>query len=200
LPDAKQFKPVANPCKTVWQCKWLALDCYRPEIQEMADKAEQFCKRWCKYDRDKSLLVLAGESNCGKTHTAKSIYHFGRAAAFTVFENGRGLTWKNIPSIAYHSWPMVADAFKEGRYSVVDDMMEADLLVLDDLGAEHDPSKNATGKLCQVLSRREHKHTVITTNIKLEEWAVVFDTRIADRLLRNSEVVTLFGLPSYATL
>jgi DNA replication protein DnaC len=92
----------------------------------------------------------------------------------------------------------VVDDFKGGDYSVLGDMFEVDLLVIDDIGAEHDPSKSGVNKLCQILSRRETKFTVITSNISPAHWPERFDTRIADRLLRNSEVIELWSVPSYA--
>jgi hypothetical protein len=45
-------------------------------------------------------------------------------------------------------------------------------LIIDDLGAGHDPSGVGTDKLCQVLSRREEMWTLITTNIMPVAWQV----------------------------
>ena len=78
------------------------------------------------------------------------------------------------------------------------DCLESSLLVLDDIGAENDPWKIAADRLCQILSRRERKFTVLTTNIKPADWPVKFDGRINDRLLRNSCIVDLTGVPSFA--
>jgi DNA replication protein DnaC len=49
-----------------------------------------------------------------------------------------------------------------------------------------------------VLSRREQQFTVITTNIAPDNWNTRFDIRIADRLMRNTNVVDLSGVPSFA--
>lgn len=191
-------KPINSPCKTPWQQKWLRLDCHNPRIQGLADIATGYCRRWFNNQPTPGLLVLAGESNCGKTHTAKRIRDYTYAAAMTAFDAGRWDRGARIPDSFYCSWPEATDRFKEGIYSDVESLNATDLAIIDDIGAEHDPSKNATDKLCQILSRRERKFTVITTNIKPEDWPNKFDTRIADRLLRNSELVDLFGLTSYA--
>lgn len=98
------------------------------------------------------------------------------------------------------TWPTITDAFKAGLYGVVDDLMRDDFVVIDDIGAEHDPSRNATDKLCQILSRRESKWTLITTNLGPDEWGNRWDERVADRLLRRSTVVDMTGVPSFATL
>lgn len=156
----------------------------------MADKAAQFCNRWYAGFQNPSLLVLVGESGCGKTHTAKKVFNFACA------------TW-GAGSFSYpwfFSWPEVVDQFKANDYSAVETAKECGLLVIDDIGAEYDPSKNAADKLCQILSKREKRFTVITTNIKIEQWPERFNTRIADRLMRNSEIVNLFGVESYSVL
>lgn len=184
-----------TPCKTNWQNKWLKLDCYRPEIQDLATKVEAFCGRWFKGDRKESLLILIGSSNCAKTHCAKSVFKFARnmgQASFSIRKDSFV-----VPGSAMFRWPEIVDGFKNGDYSVMDDLFLTDLIVLDDLGAEHDPSKMATNKLCQVMSRREKTFTMITTNVKPDEWAQAFDTRTADRFLRNSVIVDLTGLESY---
>jgi len=115
-----------------------------------------------------------------------------------AFDEGGWRGGKALPSVGFYRWPEIVDAFKENCYDVVEDLIAADLLILDDIGAEHDPSRNGASKLCQVLSRREYRFTLVTTNIRPDAWGSVFDARVADRLLRNSEVLTLFGLPSYA--
>lgn len=168
----------------------------------MANVAEKFCGRWYRCDRGNSLLVLAGDTNCGKTHTAAKIHRFGMACGQKAFDAGAGKTWTgaSIPSVSFFRWPEVADQIRAKDHSPVDDLKEVDLAILDDVGAENDPFKEVANVLCQVLTRRERKFTVITTNIRPEEWTERFDSRITDRMLRNSVVVDLFGLPSYAMI
>jgi DNA replication protein DnaC len=80
------------------------------------------------------------------------------------------------------------------------DCIDASLLALDDVGAETDRHHVGTGKLCQILSRRERRFTIVTTNIQPDFWEVKFDRRVSDRFLRNSIVVDLSAVPSYGTL
>lgn len=164
----------------------------------MAAEAESFCKSWVRNSGSLRLLVLVGESNCGKTHVARRVHNFCRCAGMKAFETGKWDKGGRVPGSTFVSWPEQTDQFKEGNYGVIQDLMDDDMVILDDVGAEHDPSKNSADKLCQVLSRRENKFTVVTTNIKMEDWPSKFDTRIADRLLRGSRIIALFGVPSYA--
>lgn len=103
----------------------------------------------------------------------------------------------NIPSVTWRYWPKVVDGFKEMRYEIMDDLLEGDIIFLDDVGAEHDPSKNGVDKLCQIVNRRERKFSVITTNLAPEQWEDKWDGRVADRLLRASQIVSLAEIPSY---
>ncbi|HXT10402.1 MAG TPA: ATP-binding protein [Candidatus Angelobacter sp.] len=165
-------------------------------IQTMATEAQHFARRWFHNQPQPSLLVLTGVSGCGKTHTAKGLFRFALQSSYTAFQKGG---WKRgIPSTLFLSWPETTDTFKAGNYGVVDDCFKEGLLVIDDIGAEHDPSRNSADKLCQILTRRERKFTVITTNIVPSAWPERFDVRIADRLMRNSVVVDLSDATSYA--
>ena len=183
-----------------WQAKWLGLDTRgAPQIQQLADEAEKFCARWFKNQPVKSLMVITGEVRTGKSHTAKKIFRFCHTAAFTAFEGQKWGT-RAIPSSLFLSWPEVVAQLSEKNRSIMEDAFAADLLVLDDIGADNDPWKVGTDALCQILSRREQKFTVITTNIHSVGWLERFDQRIADRLLRNSVVLDLSQVKPYRKL
>lgn len=192
------------PCKTEWQRKWLGLDCVDAKIQELADIAQAFCRRWCHNEATPSLLVMVGESGRAKTHVAKRIQTFCDGASIFARDTGRWMnddrTCPHAPQVFYCPWPWAVDEFKKGEYWPVDLLIKTDLAILDDVGAEHDPSKNACNKLCQILSRREKRFTVVTTNIRPEHWANHFESRVDDRLLRNSEIVDLTGVPAYSSI
>jgi DNA replication protein DnaC len=188
-----------NPCNTDWQRKWLRLDVYAPEIQEMATAAQQLASNWFHARAEsKKLLVLVGETGVGKTLCAKALLDWARSGVAHLAWERRH--WRDvIPSASFYRWPEIADKFKEGQYGVLQDLFDTTLIGLDDVGAEHDPSRNAADKLCQVLSRRQDRlWTVITTNVAPAEWPTRFDKRIADRLMRSSVVVDLSHVESYS--
>ena len=106
--------------------------------------------------------------------------------------------WPNHPSAIFLQWPELAVEFAAKNFSAVQDANSSDLLVLDDIGADNDPWSVARDMLCQILSRRERKFTVVTTNIQMQDWAEKFDVRINDRLMRNSIIVDLSNVPSYS--
>lgn len=182
-------------CRTLWQQKWLKLDATAPGVQLMADKCQEFAFRWFLHQDGAHKLVLAGDTGRGKTHCAKAIARWSDAVRMPAWEHGH---WKaGPPSTLYAPWAEIVDTFKEGEYQAMQDLCSVSLLIIDDLGAEHDPSRNAVSKLCQVLNRREKLYTLVTTNILPEHWSKRFDIRVADRLVRDSEIVELRQTPSY---
>lgn len=189
---------IKSPCATKWQQKWLRLDVYHPDIQNLATAAEKFCGRWYRNEPPK-LLVLAGGTGVGKTHVACAIYNFACSMSFKAWESGNWYPEK-IPSTTLARWPEVVNEIRAEKLTRLPQMYADDLVIIDDIGAEQDPFKQGVDKLCQVLSRRQGAFTVITTNVQPEAWPTRFDLRIADRLMRDSIVVTLFGIPSYALL
>lgn len=193
----KNEKGTMNFCKTKWQQKWLKLNVVDPVIQNLANEAESFCARWFNNNNSKSLLVLVGEFGSGKTHTAKSIFRFCTAAATLAFDTEK---WgcRKIPDSVFIAWPEAASAFADKQFGIMEDAFESDLVVIDDIGAENDPWKICADKLCQILSRREKKFTVVTTNVEPGSWTERFDGRINDRLLRNSVVVDISRVKSYS--
>lgn len=180
---------------TDWQRKWLDMNCHDPKLQVAADAIQDYIRRLSKDDRSNPTLVLVGENGSGKTHISRQLFQWTRHIATHLWTSGK---WDHIPSYLLVLWSTAADAFKDGQYGSVRDMVESDILIVDDLGAEHDPSKSALNKFCQILSQRENKFNVITTNIRPDNWSDAFDTRVADRLLRGSVIVDLTGVKSYA--
>ena len=92
------------------------------------------------------------------------------------------------------------DGFKRGEWDVIEESVDLALLVLDDIGAEHDPSGIGKEKLYYLLERRECKFTVLTTNVPPSQWELKFERRIASRFLRNCTVIDLSDVPDYGTV
>lgn len=100
----------------------------------------------------------------------------------------------------YANWPDVVDGFKEGAWGIVDDLIESTVTIIDDIGAEHDPSRIGVEKLYRILTPRELKWNVFTTNSPPEEWEEKFERRIASRFFRNADHVDLSNVPDFGTL
>lgn len=173
------------------------MDVTHPVVQDAADACSKLAGMIGRNDTLVPLVVLCGEPGCGKTRLLDKMTAWARRESFGIWE--RKVLKKPLSVIAV-SWPAVCDGFKEGMYGVVDDLIRDDFVAIDDIGAEHDPSQNAADKLCQILSRREARWTIVTTNIAPAAWAKRFDARIEDRLLRRSTVVDMTAVPSFTTV
>lgn len=186
---------IMNPHRDQWERKWIGLDCYHPAISLMATEARKFTARWFNKNPNPSLLVLAGHTGCGKSHTLHRIMSFARSASFAAFQSGN---WRNIPSTHMLHWPSAVDSLRKQDDSWLSNAFNSDLLALDEIGGADDPWQSGTDKLCQILTRRENLFTIATTNIEPAAWEEKFDVRIADRFLRNSVIVDLTEVQSYA--
>lgn len=101
---------------------------------------------------------------------------------------------RSYPHIAFHPkltsgahfafWPKLLTQLRDGKYWIVEDLADANLVFLDELVTEHDPSGFAKDKLCELLSRRIGKWTIITSNLTLSKLSEL-DTRISSRMIRG---------------
>lgn len=182
-----------------WRAKWLNLNLHHRKLVDLSAATQAFAERFFSNWKDDSLLVIAGPTGTGKTHVVDGLYRW--ATHVRLHLPARGL-WPahEMPIISWVPWPYACNLINENRNSFLEDAGRAALLVLDDVGAENDPWKKGADRLCQLLNQREREFTIITTNIEPHLWSEKYDVRISDRLLRNSVVVNLDGVPSYATM
>lgn len=118
-------------------------------------------------------LVLEGPYGCGKTHLAAAIGNERLA-------NGDMVLFITVPDLLDHLRSTYGPSSEIGYDEMFDRIRGAQLLILDDLGAEN-PSQWAGEKLFQLLNYR-YSHrlpTVITTNVDLDR----IDGRIRSRML-----------------
>jgi DNA replication protein DnaC len=142
-------------------------------------------------------MIISGENGTGKSHSAKAIHNWASRLAMriplVISDDGE----MRLADTMFVHWPTTVDRFKEGNWYLVQEMMPVSLLVIDDIGAEHDPSRAGMEKLYLILERRVAKWTVITTNVPPESWESKFERRIASRFLRNARHVSLADVPDY---
>lgn len=126
-------------------------------------------------------LLLAGTAGTGKTYAAYAVL---RAAS----RRGQW-TWATTAGdhVAY-------SAFSGGQPRMVERACRADVLLLDDLGAERttDFAIEAIGNLVDER-RREHRRTIITTNLGRDELVRRYGDRLVSRLGGGASIVVLTG-------
>lgn len=183
-----------------WKERWiksrLHLDHHHPDVISLEDSIFDFCQRFARCPARGRRMVIYGNNGNGKTHVTRCVHRWvcDRALDLPLVAGTEGA---KIADSMFVNWAERVDDFRGGDWDI-EEMVEATLLVLDDIGAEHDPSKFSVEKLYLILERRAARWTLITTNLLPAQWEEHFDRRIADRLFRNTEHVDFSAVPSYS--
>lgn len=131
-------------------------------------------------------LTLSGQSGIGKTHLSKAVLQQfldqNRFERFPDYEHNRivgNTEW-------YCDWRKFADDIRSGSYErLVEDACDEWFVIIDDFGAERDPSGFVAAAADRILNGRRDKWTLITTNLSLKDIGERMDVRIASRLIRD---------------
>lgn len=128
-------------------------------------------------------LTLAGACGVGKTM-------LGRAIIRCV--GGWSQSWR---------WTDIVNTYlRNGDYGIMDHLADLDLLLIDDIGAEH-ASAMSNKAIVELMERRIRKWTVITTNLTISAIGDQIDMRAASRIKRgNNVVVNMFRCKDYADI
>jgi DNA replication protein DnaC len=147
-----------------------------PGIQEAYNCAREFAQD------PNGWLLLIGPNGCGKTHLAAAI-------ANKSLEDGALVLFATVPDLLDHLRAAFAPTSNEVYDQLFSRMREAEVLVLDDLGAQQS-SPWANEKLFQLLNYRYNSRfpTVITANSRGLQG---IDERIRSRLTDASLVTTV---------
>lgn len=122
-------------------------------------------------------ILMMGGTGLGKTHLSFSIARF-------IVENGFSALHFSSPEL----FRILNDEFfgkGVAGVNTIETIKEADLFILDDLGAEID-GKVVIPMLYNILEARLNsgKPTIISTNINISEFANKYNDKIASRLLQ----------------
>lgn len=128
-------------------------------------------------------LLLIGAVGSGKTHIAV-------AALREVIERGHTGLFCNVVDLLDDLRASYNPQSSQSGWEILEQIEKADLVVLDDLGAEA-PTGWVLDRLYQIINRRyeENRPTIVTSNLSLEELSDQIGTRITSRLCEMCQVV-----------
>jgi len=119
-------------------------------------------------------LLLMGKSGLGKTFMLQSIAH-------RVAQRGHLPTYTS----AYRLFETARKAYMENDSEIMAPFMNAELLLIDDLGTEPLMNNVTVTQLFNLLNERQMagRHTVISTNLAMSELQERYTERISSRFL-----------------
>lgn len=131
-------------------------DNFKPSVTRAVSEAYQIAREYA--DEPEGWLVFIGGVGCGKTHLAAAIANHALA-------NGSRVLFSTVSDLLDHLRATFMPNATEYYDHLFQEMREAALLVLDDLGAQQSSSW-ANEKLFQLLNYRYNSRfpTIITTN------------------------------------
>lgn len=174
----------ANLQKGSRQKGWLGLETFQdPALINLEELALEWWERFFAKDRP-CWLTLAGTSEVGKTFVASALWHAAirnqRVHLPPRFE-------KYVPQKIW--WPGFVNKLRGGdHYDVLEDTGRWPLLFLDEIGASRDTTGFVADQLYTILAQRDHRWTIITTNLTMDALAKV-DERIVSRCFRYDGIV-----------
>jgi DNA replication protein DnaC len=167
-----------------------------PQLEKMLHAAMRFTSAM-QLDEDPHWLCLLGPSGAGKTHLSKSIIKYWREKAGWWSLEGRAGLVPQLKESRFISWRKFIDRQKAGEFSEIQSVVSLPFVVIDDFGAEHDPTGFAKSRLDRVADERLGKWTVFTSNLLLNQIAKEIDPRISSRMIRGQNIVIEVDVTDY---
>lgn len=144
--------------------------------RQVASANRDICRRYADAfpDTETRDLLLLGKSGLGKTYLLRAIAH-------RVVERG----FLPVYTSAYHMFELSRKAYIENNSELMGELMNAPLLLLDDLGTEPLMNNITVTQLFNLLNERQlaRRHTVVSTNLTLSELRERYTERVASRFL-----------------
>lgn len=153
----------------------------RDVMQMFAKRCESWSDQFPKVD--KKTVVMMGQSGLGKTYLMHCM-------AKRMLERG-----VNVLMISAYSFLDTArKAYFTGKVEDLDTLLDADVLMIDDMGSEPLMENITITQWFNLINERQNhnKGTIITTNLKENELRERYTERIASRILNNDTMVLHF--------
>ncbi len=161
-------------------------DGYEISPYENTVKIYSRCKEYCEnFDNEFKSLLFSGPTGLGKTFLSSCI-------AKELIDKGKIVIYVRATKL----FTMYED-YKFGRNndkSVIDNLYNADLLIIDDLGTEPQNKNNISFLFDLICERISYgRKFIINTNLNINEIAKAYSSRFASRIFESFEVYKFFG-------
>ena len=136
-----------------------------------------YCKTYATdFSRRSPSLLLYGKTGLGKTHLSLAV-------AGKAVESGYGVIYTSAQNLFNK---LEKEKFGRSDGNTEETILDCDLLIIDDLGAEF-TTQFTVSALYNIINSREleGKPTIISTNLTPEQLTSTYSERIASRILSN---------------
>lgn len=167
------------------------------QLTKMIEATARFMKA-LKSKQSPRWLSFLGTSGSGKTHLARKVWSWFKGSSH--FQAEVNLETKEIyyPG-SWIFWPnMASELLSNSGYGRLEDLQTEKLVVLDEIGADRDPSGHVRDCLSRLLSSRVGKWTILTSNKGLGDIERDIDARISSRIVRDENMVVDVDVADYA--
>jgi DNA replication protein DnaC len=156
-------------------------------LEKVRDKLQEYAEQVAEWLNNNLGLFLIGPVGCGKTHLVVG-------AARLACAHGYAPQFVSVPKWFQALRESYANSHPNREHDLLKLMHEADLLILDDLGAER-PSDWARERLYLIINERtvQMRPTWVTTNLTVNELSELIGERSVSRLTGDALVFTLAG-------
>ena len=163
----------------------------KPEdIQKKVEWCKQFARQIVNGTCNDSLF-LRGDVGRGKTHLSSAI-------ANAVLAGGKTVIYKRAADLFDMIRRYKFEESTQRWHEVLDQLINCDLLVIDDLGAER-TTDFVTEQLVLLLEERNYRNKpwIINSNLKLSQIQDSYNTRVSDRIMDRATAILLERPNSY---
>ncbi len=158
---------------------------YRGEHLVLMEKNLDYCMHYAEsFHEHADSLLFIGNTGLGKTHLSTAI-------AVSVAEKGFDIHYSSAPNLFAS---LEAEKFGRAAETTLAELLDAEFLIIDDLGTEN-PSALNVNFLYTVVNTRlvNRKPTLINTNLMPGELKTRYTDRLASRLLGEYIVKRFMG-------
>lgn len=158
---------------------WIA----RPGSERCLEAAKNFAEHFDRHQVSGEGLLMFGNPGNGKSHLAAAIVN-------AVIPRGKACVFRSVPALLKKLQETYRADARVSESEILAVLQDADLVVLDDLGAEK-MTEWAESMLYYIVDKRYRwrKPLIVTTNCDLEELEERIGTRTFDRLLEMCVLV-----------
>ena len=157
----------------------------RASYKKIYSALAQYCEKFP--NTAKKNIVLSGGTGTGKTFAAAII-------ANNLMERGFSVLYLTAFSLVQRFKSYIQNDFAtRGDTSALDDLLDADLLVIDDLGTEPTIRNITQEYIYNIINERlvAGRAFIVTTNLDIDELDERYDKRIASRLLSRETTAVI---------